>query len=69
MRAKSLGRGKVNSLLAIGPFVQCTGDSGYDSLDKCGYKLRFLILTIKYVFWLSSFLFSISLLNKSEIIL
>lgn len=30
---------------------------------------RFLILTIKYVLWLSSLLFSISHLNKSEIIL
>lgn len=39
MRAKSLGWGKVDSLLAISPFVQWTGDVGYDSLDKCGYKL------------------------------
>lgn len=31
MRANSLGWGKVDSLLAISPFVQCTGDIGYDS--------------------------------------
>lgn len=39
MGAKSLGLGKVISLLAISPFVQCTGDGEYDSLDKCSYKL------------------------------
>lgn len=39
MRAKSLGWGKVDSLLAISPFVQRTGDGEYDSLDKCSYKL------------------------------
>lgn len=39
MRAKSLGWGKVDSLLAISPFVQRPGDVRYDSWDKCGYKL------------------------------
>lgn len=38
MRATSWGWGKVDSLLAITPFVQYIGDVGYDSLDKCGYK-------------------------------
>lgn len=38
MRAKSLGWGKVDSLLAISPFAQCTGDRRYDSWDECSYK-------------------------------
>lgn len=39
MRAKSLGWGKADSLLAISPFVQCTGDIKCDSLDKSVHKL------------------------------